>query len=97
MISRRTAKALAELYNYRFRNSEFVKNPYGGFYSYKVKTGEFYDYLYENDYEAWFCNLAKNLPVNHAKRTVLEFIMRLHTGETIANGLLIGLGTRDKL
>jgi len=57
---------------------------------YEVKVDELYDYLFENNYEAWFCNLAKTTKhrseeYNSATRELKELIMKLHTGEAIAH------------
>lgn len=78
MISRRTSIALGEVYEY-----EFTYSSVGSSYSkpqFKLYKDELYDFLFENDYEAWFCNKAKNL--YSASRVLKEFIMKLHTGET---------------
>jgi hypothetical protein len=55
--------------------------------SYSIKTDDLYDFLYENNYAAWFCNLAKNTSeysedYSRATRKLKEFILKLHTGET---------------
>jgi hypothetical protein len=79
MISRKTAMAIGEAYGKKFTkttyNTAFRKNMPN-----VLKTA-FYDFLYENDYEAWFCNGSKNL-MSYDNRAVKEYIMKLHTGET---------------
>jgi hypothetical protein len=55
-----------------------------------VSTDKLYDYLFENNYEAWFCNLAKtthnsSAEFSYATRELKDFILKLHTGETQAN------------
>lgn len=85
MISRRTAKAIAEAFERRFSYTKVLKpNP-------RLKprphtfiaSDELYDFLFVNDYSPWFCNLAKTLS-SGGKRAVLEMVMRLQTGETVA-------------
>ena len=81
MLSRSTTKTLAEVYHLKFtryreptpfRKREII-----------INASSFYDFLYVNDYEAWFLNAAKKLP--HREKALKEFIMRLHTGETVAS------------
>lgn len=81
MISRKTAKAIGEAYGKKFTGERY--NSYSRKNVPNVLNSAMYDFLYENDYEAWFCNEAKRL--HHNNRAVKEFIMRLHTGETQAN------------
>lgn len=47
-----------------------------------VRYNDLYDFLYEREYEAWFCNLAKK---NIRIRELKEFFMRLHTGESLVS------------
>lgn len=73
MISRKTSVLLSDLYE-----SLFTHHPrYGGTV---VSTGQLYDFLFERDYEAWFANMAKDL---RGGRAVKEWVMKLHTGETL--------------
>lgn len=46
---------------------------------YKVESEFLYDFLYERDYEAWFCNMAKQI---FTERGLKEWLMRIHTGES---------------
>jgi hypothetical protein len=92
MISRRTALILSEVYAKNFYSSYTTR--IGGMSSkrrYRVDIDEFYDFLFSHNYPAWFCNLAKKTGGNadtsaNATRNLKEFIMRLHTGETISEG-----------
>jgi len=69
--------AIAEAYNGRFTYTP--RHQGCGVYA-KVYYNELYDFLYENEYEAWFCNLAKaNLDVRKQK----EWFLKIHTGESI--------------
>jgi hypothetical protein len=43
-----------------------------------------YDFLYGNDYEAYLMNIAKAIHRAEGRRGIEEFILGLHTGETIA-------------
>lgn len=73
MISRRTAHAIASAYR-----GHFTKENYGT--RSEWADGEaLYDFLYVNEYEPWFCNFARQL---ERPRSVQDFVMRLHTGET---------------
>jgi hypothetical protein len=45
----------------------------------KVSKHELYDFLYENEYPAWFCNASK---LNSSARALQEWFLRIHTGET---------------
>lgn len=45
----------------------------------KVLYNNFYEFLYEEEYEAWFCNLAKS---EIYPRSLKDFLLRIHTGES---------------
>ena len=88
MISRKTSKVIGEAYKKKFTGLRIQNVAYYGNRSAqknypKVFKSEFYDFLYEHDYAAWFCNKAQKL--YDSDRAVLEFIMRVHTGETQAD------------
>jgi hypothetical protein len=91
MISRRTTISLAEVYMNWFYDSYEQKSPFdhSSNWNYRVDVEKLYDFLFENDYPGWFCNLI-NSTRNSARtfkvatRKVKEFIMKLHTGESIA-------------
>jgi hypothetical protein len=53
---------------------------------YSLNTDALYDFPYENGYTAWFMNSVKSL--RGYKRELKEFIMRLHTGETVSPATL---------
>lgn len=79
MISRRAASVLSDLY------MQIFKRPVVGRSStFKVNNEELYDFLYENDYEVWFCNAARSIKSSYNPRPLKDFIMRIQTGETIA-------------
>lgn len=90
MISRRTTLILSELFVTRFYSSYSQRSlrTYERETHYKVNVDRLYDFLFENEYPAWFCNLSKttrnsSMDFNYATRNLKEFILRLHTGETI--------------
>lgn len=84
MLSRKTAKTLAEVFHARFEGRERVDTLQGWKTFYRLGKDWLYDFLYEHDYDAWFLNSAKALRTSD-KRALKEFIMRLHTGETVAS------------
>lgn len=74
MISRKTAMAIADFYERKFtgkRTSDSLA---------KVYKENLYDFLYENDYAAYFCNDART---NQWPRELKDWILKLHTGETL--------------
>jgi hypothetical protein len=77
MISRKTALKLGNIYSSKF---SYTSRGYGNRIKKKVYRDEFYDFLFENEYEAWFCNSVKHL---FKPREVKEHIAQLHTGETL--------------
>lgn len=83
MMSRRTTKLLAEVYEDRFTYTKTIH--YNGHqsndYTY-AQPDHLYDFLFEEDYAPWFCNQAKHMK---NKRDILEWIMRLHTGESLTD------------
>lgn len=81
MISRRTAKSIGEVYekNYTYYASYSSRH---GNQNFTISKDNLYDFLYENDYEACFCNLI--LSLFNRRRELKIFIMRLHTGESLA-------------
>jgi hypothetical protein len=75
MISRKTAMAVAGFYTNRVTGSRSTSS------SAKVYKDSIYDFLYENDYQAYFCNAART---NTWPRDLKNWILKLHTGETLA-------------
>ncbi len=83
MISRKSAKSLAEAYH-----SAFSYAKYDSVFrteTHVLKREALYDFLYENDYEASFLNAIENLSKYDHPRELKEFLMKLHTGESLAN------------
>ena len=77
MISRKSANSIGACYNKKF--SSWRAGPTGS--STQIHTDSLYDFLFDNDYSAWFCNQGK---LRAGNRSVKEWVMRLHTGETQA-------------
>lgn len=89
MISRKTASTLAD----SIANKFFQHISGSRFSKYRVDTEHLYDFLYEHNYEAWFCNLASSMDDSGETRTagtrkLKEFVMKLHTGESLVSGTL---------
>jgi hypothetical protein len=82
MISRRTSRVIAEVYEKFFHKSHRGS---GGTTYYSLNSEAIYDFLFDNDYPAWFCNLAKDTWHYYDTRKFKEFIMRLHTGESVVS------------
>ena len=74
MISRRSAIAIAAAYTSKFSTRGYHnKRP-------SVFNDSLYDFLFENGFQAWFCNTVKTI---HTPRSLKEWGMRIHTGETL--------------
>lgn len=78
MISRKSAMAIAEAYTSKYSYSRSSSH---GTRKEEVYRDSFYDFLYERDYEPWFCNMVKVL---RSIRTLKEWLLRIHTGETFS-------------
>ena len=75
MISRRTARLIAELYVRSFR--KYVQH--SSCVDWKLNAQRLYDFLFDNGYDAWFCNSTSRSGTLENLKT---FIMKLHTGES---------------
>lgn len=85
MISRKTALSLSKLYvqvfkkdaitGYSFENGSFVV----------IDSGKLYDFLFSEEYEAWFLNFIRIASSTYDVRTLQDFIMKLHTGESLSS------------
>ena len=84
MLKRSTTKILADILHALFSSSRTVQTINGRREYYSLQVDSLYDFLYERGYEAWFLNAAHNLYRSN-ERALREFIMRLHTGETVAS------------
>lgn len=78
MISRKSTKAIADSYY-----SHYTFNPSRGSRHYsKVYKEQLYDFLFINDFEPWLLN-AVNKISSTKPRKLQEFIMCIHTGESM--------------
>jgi hypothetical protein len=87
MISRRTTRLLSELVANTFRRAWGTRGRTEG-WSPDAKAA--YDFLFDNDYPAWFCNAADTsakFSTSHT-RTFQEFFMKIHTGESLVTATL---------
>lgn len=76
MISRSTSVAIASAYTDRFSHTS--RNSRGGTTE-EVYRDQVYDFFYEQEYEAWFCNLAR-APLR--VRSLKDWFLKIHTGES---------------
>ena len=81
MISRKTARVIAEVYERTFRNTH--RGPRRVYYT--IDTSRLYDFLFDNDYPAHLCNSVKKTYQSTGTRQFKEFLMRLHTGESLVS------------
>jgi len=79
MISRTSAKAIADAYHSRYT---FTPR-HSSSSSFKYYRDTLYDFLYVNGFEAWLLNAFKAVSSTHP-RALREFIMRIHTGESLS-------------
>jgi hypothetical protein len=77
MISRKTAMSIASAYTSKFSYSSTSRHSVR---KEEVYTTRLYDWLYERDYEAWFCNSIRTIS---QIRTLKDFFLRIHTGESL--------------
>jgi hypothetical protein len=80
MISRKSAKTIADTYHKHFTNGD--RRP--GFH---YKRDSLYDFLYINNFEVWLLNAFNSIPT-YNDRGLKEFIMRIHTGESLVSATL---------
>ena len=89
MISRNTTLILAEAFEHAFFDYYYSSPRQNK--TYRVDNDALYDFLFGNNYPAWFCNKSKRThnysrSEREATRGLREFIMQLHTGETLYEG-----------
>lgn len=83
MISRRSTLFLARLFQEWFSRNERVQS--SGYSSTPTwrsvpKLTEMYDFLYEHNFPAYLCNSVRSF---HSARQVQDWILQLHTGESL--------------
>jgi hypothetical protein len=79
MISRKTAFAITDAYYAMFTKIHVVMHGYQQRAETRVLYNEFYEFLFLEEYEAWFCNLIKQTTY---PRELKDFLLRIHTGES---------------
>jgi hypothetical protein len=80
MISRRTTLLIAELLEKAFRRYHSTSHNRG---YYTIDTSAVYDFLFENEYPAWFCNAARQAYGSVSTRPFTDFVLKIHTGESV--------------
>lgn len=79
MISRPTARLLAEIFGELFRLKRRIR-PHS--MKWVISEDSLYDFFYDNNYDTWFLHLVENSALEEPRRLV-EFIMKIHTGQTL--------------
>jgi hypothetical protein len=82
MISRKSAKLIADIYGEHFKS--YTSRNIAGEMVYSLKESEIRDFFYENDYEPWFLSIMKGFIHSGIVTPIKRAIMGLHTGETQA-------------
>jgi len=80
MIGRKTARLIAEIYENRFSRY------WSATYTRTLEWKPLYDFLFDNEYDPWFCNAARATGAAKTSRNFKEFVMQLHTGESLVSG-----------
>jgi hypothetical protein len=83
MISRKSTIILADTYHKIFVSYDSYLSLNKRVYRGNFNEARMYDYLFLRDYDSWFLNLIKTLKKYDHTRELKEFIMKLHTGESL--------------
>lgn len=86
MISRKSAKILSAAYDDHFVSNNSFYRGSSRVNEYEIQRDRLYDFLYEEEYAAYFLNTVKAIrqsSVMTRPRDLLEFFMRVHTGESL--------------
>ena len=83
MISRRTTLLLASIFKSAYDTRHH--SGYGHSDYYTMESSQVYDFLYQNDFPAWFCNAARSAAEEGTvtTRPFGDFILKIHTGESL--------------
>jgi hypothetical protein len=81
MISRNSAKTIADAYYSNFIHFHRGTRVYSGRFTTDLHS--LYDFLYVNDFEAWLLNAFNSLSSTNT-RDLIDFILRIHTGESLS-------------
>jgi hypothetical protein len=80
MISRSTTKFLADIYGDLFTTQRtHTQTPYS------IDPKRLYDFFFERDYDPWFLSMVEHAFLRYP-RNLAEFIMNIHTGESLIAG-----------
>lgn len=82
MISRKSVVAIADVYCACYISSHRSS---GGSWETKIDKDLLYDFLFTNNFDPWLMNAFKRIYSTH-KREFKEFIMQIHTGESLVSG-----------
>jgi hypothetical protein len=82
MISRRSTIAIADAYHAHFTSIFHYSSSHSEF---KYKREELYDFLFANNFDAWILNAFRGISM-FTQRGLKDFIMKIHTGESLASG-----------
>ena len=82
MISRKTTHSLGKVFSEIFKQPK-ITTYISTFTTYIVNTTKLYDFLFDHEYSAWFCNKASQIKSYTHTRPMKEFIMKIHTSETL--------------
>lgn len=83
MISRKSAKLIAEAYAGHFKGG-LLNGGFTGFYwsGNELKSDTIQNFFYEEDYEVWFLQAMRKFPTTPYRAHLISAIMELHTGNT---------------
>jgi len=82
LISRKCSRLIAECYQVAFQTS--TKGHSKTYYV--LNKNRVYDFLFDNEFPGYFCNQVKQTYGQWDTREFKEYIMKLHTGESLVNG-----------
>ncbi len=82
LITRKITRLIAETYESAFKTGRTS----GSSTYYSIDIDKLYDFLFDNEFPGGFCNDAKKTYNAYSTRNLKEFIMKLHTGETLVRG-----------
>ena len=81
MISRKTTLSLAEFMSSQFWTERRVAR--GDSFSKRVNVQGLYEFLYVHEYHSGLCSLAQKSLRNSPPGDLKDFVLKLHTGETL--------------
>src|ERR1700674_234553 len=83
MISRKSARLLAEAYTYAFGTVTRGTSAGGhAFRDYQLRAEELNDFLFDEEYDSWFLQIFKTSNIS-SDGILKERIMNFHTGDTL--------------